>query len=147
MAKPIFLSEKEFKKSFELAPRVAINIFLKNKEGEILLANRSYGDFLGEWYYPGGFLYKDETFKGCFERISNRELGETLKFKNARFKGIFENLNKDSRGHILDMIYEIKLNEREIKKLNTLEKTTFFKTLPKNIYAGHKPVLNALGYK
>lgn len=137
------LSGKEFLKSFEKVPRVAISVIVKNHEGKFLLAKRSYAPFKGQWYLPGSYILKNEKLSQCFERILKDELGIKEDFSKARFIGVFENLKYDKRGHTIDLIYELESNA----KLNSIEETKFFNSIPSHTFPGHISVLKPQPYK
>lgn len=44
-------------------------------DGGVLLAKRSNEPAKGEWFWPGGRLYKGETFEVAVHRIAREELG------------------------------------------------------------------------
>jgi len=141
------LSEKKFLETFKYSPRVALNILVKNKKGEILLTKRAIKPQKGYWHYPGGFILKGERIDDCFKRISKTELGITLDPKKKKSLGVIENLKGDERGHILDLIYEYNIDDNLDLKSNTqtMEFEYFYK-LPPKIGFNHKKTLHELGY-
>lgn len=141
------LSKEDFLKSFKYVPRAAISLLIKNSSGEFILSKRSNEPFQGQWYFPGSYILKGELFSECFERIARDELGFELSFSKAKFIGIYENLHDDKRGHTLDIIYQIPVSSDETKKIKSVEETRFFKSIPDNIFPGHKKILNSLEYK
>lgn len=141
------LSQQDFEKSFEYAPRVALNILVKNSKGEILLTKRAIEPEKGSWHYPSGFVLKNETLNNCFERISSKELGFKLNFTKSKLLGIFENIKGDERGHILDLIYEYKFSKNIIFDLTKeTSEIKFFDKLPLRIGFSQRNILNQLGY-
>ena len=55
------LSFREFINSFKLIPRLAVDLIVENKKGEILLSKREMEPYLGYWHIPGSFLLKNES--------------------------------------------------------------------------------------
>lgn len=98
---PQKLSYKDFLKSFELAPRLAIELLIENKKGELLLLKRDKEPFVGLWHLPGGFLLKDEPIDDCIQRLANSELDLKIDPIQTERLGLFETLSGDPRGHIL----------------------------------------------
>ena len=144
----ITLSKKKFLESFRYAPRPAISLIIKKTDGEFLLAKRSYAPLEGKWYLPGSFLLKNEHFSECAQRVSEKELGFHVPFSQLKLKGVYETLHADSRGHIIDIIYEAILYKDQIEKLKPEEHIKFFANTPQeNMYAGHGKILKELGYK
>ncbi|MEK6891248.1 MAG: NUDIX domain-containing protein [Nanoarchaeota archaeon] len=141
------LSQKDFEKSFRYAPRVALNILVKNSNGQILLTKRAIEPERGSWHYPGGFILKNETINNCFERISTKELGVKLDFKKSKLLGVFENINGDARGHILDLIYEYKFTKSIVfKSTKETSEIKNFKKLPAKIGFSQRDILNKLSF-
>lgn len=147
--KPLRLSQKLFLKSFHYAPRLAINLLIKNDKGEVLLTRRAIPPQKGVWHYPGTFLLKDEKISECLIRLCKDELGIMLEIKRVpRLCGLFENLTKDPRGHVVDALYEYMLPLTQ--KIISTEETSgahFFKYLPRKIGFNHKDTLKQLGFK
>jgi ADP-ribose pyrophosphatase YjhB (NUDIX family) len=144
---PKFLPEELFIKSFKHVPRLAVCILLKNKQGDILLAKRTIPPFQGNWHYPGRFLLKDEKIENCLKRVAKDEFGVALDINKMRLLGIYENLKGDPRGHIVDVLYEYRL-EKDISLTNTREngEFQFFRTLPQKMAFNHKNTLKKIGY-
>lgn len=142
------LPYKTFVKTFKLVPRVAVDLLVSNLKGEILLTKRSTSPFENFWHIPGGFLLKEETITIGLERVAKDELGINIKGNKANFLGVFEDIDKDPRGHVIDIIYGCRLKTLVI--LNPGEDTKeirFFKNLPPNVGFNHKETLLKLGYK
>ena len=142
------LPYKEFLYSFKLAPRLAICLLVENSKEELLLAKRATSPGKGLWHYPGSFLIKNEKITDCIRRVAKDELGIKINGQKAKFVGVSENLNTDSRGHVVDLIYNIKLESNITLKPNKYSKELiFFAKLPGKIGFNHKEVLNKIGYK
>lgn len=145
---PRKLSEKRFLETFKYAPRIALNILVKNSKGEILLTKRAIPPKKGSWHYPGGFILRGEKLAKCFTRISEKELGVRLNFQKAKLLGVFENIDGDERGHILDLIYGYQTNSKNIFKLtHETAEIRFFESLPSRLGFSHKSILAKLGYR
>lgn len=55
-------------------PECCIEVVVQH-DGGVLLAKRSNEPAKGEWFWPGGRLYKGETFEAAVHRIAREELG------------------------------------------------------------------------
>ncbi|WP_247730639.1 NUDIX domain-containing protein [Halovivax limisalsi] len=55
-------------------PEVCVELVVENN-GEILLAKRTKKPAKGEWFWPGGRLYKGEELEDAAHRIAAEELG------------------------------------------------------------------------
>ncbi len=144
MIKPLPL--KLFLKTFDYAPRLAISLVVLNARGEVLLARRAIAPGVGSWHLPGGFILKGESFQQCIQRLVRKELGLKMSAKLAKQTGAFENLHKDPRGHVVDLIYILKVSAAPRPTKETQE-IKFFKKLPAVIGFGHGDILRELGYK
>lgn len=142
------MSYKDFLDTFKSVPRLAINLLVKNKAGEIVLSKRAIFPLKGYWHYPGSFLVKGEKMSDCLERVAKDELGIEISMKDCDLLGVFENLDKDPRGHIIDAIYSYKIKSGvSLKAGKGSAEVKFFKKLPPKVGFNHIEVLNKLGYK
>lgn len=135
---------KTFLKTFKFVPRVAVNLLVKNSSKQILLTKRAKPPFAGYWHIPGSFLLKGEKLADCIERVAREELGIKLEKEKVKLLGVFEDLDKDERGHIIDVIYCYQLTENNLslKPIGDTKAIEFFSKLPSNIGFNHKEYLN-----
>lgn len=136
---PKKLSYNDFLKSFEFAPRLAIELLVENTQGELLLLKRESTPFKGQWHLPGGFLLKNEHIDDCIRRIAKKELGLSIQIKNVKKLQLFESIKADPRGHIIHL--PVKIVKSDIKK------GKYFSKLPANTISYQKVFLAKLGYK
>lgn len=135
------LSQKDFLETFRLVPRVAVNLVIKNGKGEILLTKRAIPPMVGYWHIPGGFLVKGERLLDCIKRIAKKEIGLNINTSKAKLIGVFEDLRKDSRGHIVDIMYGIEVADIKPNPTPESEDIRFFKDIPEKIGFNHKDYL------
>lgn len=136
---PLKLSFENFNKSLDLAPRMVIELVIKNNN-EILLLRREAEPYVGDWHLPGGFLMKNEKILECVRRIAEKEVA--IGVKQFKFLGLFENIDGDPRGHILHFVVEININ-----KVSENEKRKYFAKLPEDTIFYQKDFLERLGYQ
>lgn len=136
-----------FVKSFDLVPRVALSLIITDPQNKVLLAKRAIPPFPGSWHIPGSFLLKDESIKDCLTRVAKKELGFLLNVKNIKLLGVFEDLDKDPRGHVIDIIYCYTLENIKIKQVGDSKEIRLFAKLPSNISFNHREILTKLGFK
>lgn len=145
---PKKLPYETFLKTFEFAPKPAVSLLIMNSNKQILLTKRSKDPFKNYWHLPGSFLFKGELIEECILRIAKEEVEIDLKNKKFNLALINENINYDPRGHVLDIIYRIKLNDFfEPKPIGDTKEIKFFEKLPDKIGFNYREVLNKLGYK
>ena len=140
MSNPYKLPYEEFLKSFKIVPGVAICLLLKDSNRGFLLTKRTIPPLQGYWHIPGIFLLKGEKLFDCIKRAAKEELKLNIKEDNFKLLGIFEDLDKDPRGHIIDIVYKYQISDQLRLNLNDKSKK-FFKELPKNIGFGHEKIL------
>lgn len=133
------LSKEDFLKSFEFAPRLAIELLIENPKGELLLIKREHEPFIGDWHVPGGFLLKDEPINDCIRRLAKEELGLEINPKKTERLGLFETIGKDPRGHILHYPVRIKMSD--------IDDENYFSVIPRNTISFHLDFLEKLSYK
>lgn len=148
MRPPAKLPYKTFLKTFDLVPRLAICLFIHNPgDKSYLLAKRIHPPLLHYWHLPGSFLLKNETLEACINRVGDHELNLKLESVHKQLLGVFENLNRDPRGHVIDLVYQI--DSRQISDISNIAKgkASFFTTIPKRVGFRHDQILRQLDYK
>lgn len=105
------IPEKEFSKFLSKMPQVSIELFVEHKK-EVLLAKRKNPPAKGEWFWPGGRLYKGEKFKQAVKRISKKELNSKVQIQNLL--GVYNHFwskgkHKNTSTHTVNIVYHVKL--------------------------------------
>lgn len=98
---------------------------------------------------PGSFILKGESLQRCIQRIAQKELNLKVNPKSAKLIGVFDDLHKDPRGHVVDIIYKLKINAipRQTEETEETKEVKFFNKLPSLIGFNHGDTLRGLGYK
>ena len=90
------LESQTFKTVIENTPLVSIDLCLVC-EDQILLCKRSNEPLSGEWFTPGGRIYKNETWQNALLRISEVELGlPELASEDFTLMGIWDHFYNNS---------------------------------------------------
>ena len=92
----MFLDYEDLVMVVRSAPLISIDLIIENEDGEFLLGKRCNRPAQGYWFVPGGRIYKDETFKEAFSRITEKEIGVNLDIKLGTFYGIWQHFYKDN---------------------------------------------------
>ncbi len=141
------LSPEEFMESFKKVPRTAISIVIINEKNEILLTKRKENPFKDAWHLPGSFIIKNESIESCTKRI----LEEELSFKNnfsSELLFISQDLDKDPRGHVIDLIYKVVIDsDLPLVPIGRTKELEYFDKIPANVGFNHADVLKKLGYR
>ena len=114
---PRTVNDEKFLSLVATAPLVSIDLIIRSEHRRVLLGKRTNRPAKGFWFVPGGSIRKNERISGALERISETELGQRLKFKEARFLGVFEHLYEDNflgaddvDTHYVVLAYECRLD-------------------------------------
>lgn len=70
-----YLSDEDYNFIYSKAPRICVDLLIKNKEGKIFLTKRDIEPYLGHWHFPGGRIKFRETIADAVRRIAKGELG------------------------------------------------------------------------
>jgi colanic acid biosynthesis protein WcaH len=85
-----------FKSIVKNAPLVSIDICLVHDE-EILLGKRSNEPLKGNWFTPGGRIFKNEPWEKCIRRVANSELGIVIdELPSFRLMGVWDHFYENS---------------------------------------------------
>ena len=142
MPAPLFLDSDDFARSFDLAPRLAVCLLVRDAAGGVLLARRGAGMAMaGVWHLPGAFLLRNETLAACAERVARKELGRGI-VGQGRLFGAYDDLEGDPRGHVVDLVFEVTLDGRPMETAET-GGIAFFREVPEGLGFGHDRVLRA----
>lgn len=125
----------KFLESFKLAPRLAIDLWIKNEDGAVLYLKRTNEPFLGMMHLPGTFLLLEESVKECLYRLCLEEVG--IEFNGeSKLRHIDEDLH-EPRGHVVHLVYEINVNKKDIV---VNENKQFHFGPPENLIPNHRQI-------
>lgn len=94
---PAYLSHDDLRPVVRLAPLIAIDVIIRNAQGEALLGLRNNAPAKGWYFVPGGMILKNEPLRDAFARILKRETGLLRGLDDARFLGVYEHFYADNR--------------------------------------------------
>lgn len=123
------LKAEHFKEVVKNAPLIALDLIVIDEEGRVLLGLRNNNPGIGLWSVPGGRIYKNETLKDAFKRISQNELGLAVDVNSIWFRGVYEHFYQESffnganiNTHYITIACEIKLAKTDGIALNSQHK-------------------------
>ncbi len=134
-----------FLKTFKLNPRAAVSLIIIDQEDRVLLAKRTIPPNKGKWRIPGAFILRGEKISACIERIFKDELGIKVRGTSGDLIGVFEDLEKDPRGHIVELVYRFRIF-RTPRATTHAREWKFFTALPKGVEFRHGGILKSVGY-
>ena len=114
------------------------------KDEKILLVKRKNDPFKGKWALPGGFVEYSEKTENAVIREVFEETG--LKTTIGKLIGVFSDPNRDPRGHIITVVYNLDINSGELKSGDDASDAKFFDVnqLPELSFDHDKIIKNAL---
>ena len=90
------LELSKFKAVVQNTPLVSIDLCLIFK-GHMLLGKRKNDPLKGEWFTPGGRIYKNETWQNSLLRITKAELGlRDILVEDFLLMGVWDHFYKNS---------------------------------------------------
>ncbi len=99
--------------------KLAADIVIPNKKGEILLIKRDVTPFKGKWVLPGGKMKKDEKIEKTAKREAKEETN--LDIEIEKLLGVYSEPGRDPRGRYVSIAYITKEKDKKEaeKKLKT----------------------------
>jgi hypothetical protein len=82
------LTQADYDHVYSKAPRLAVDIIVRNDAGAIYLTRRAHGPCQGLWHIPGGTVWFGEALEQAVRRIARREL--SLEITAAHGRGWIE---------------------------------------------------------
>lgn len=108
-----FIPEDEFATILDRVPQVCVEVVLERAGEEgVLVARRTNEPASGEWFWPGGRLYKGERLVDAARRVAREELGVDATVEGRL--GVYEHFwdrsridGVDSR-HTVNVVYRVR---------------------------------------
>jgi len=111
-----FLSLADLSTVVRLAPLVAIDLIIRNGDGEVLLGLRNNEPAKGFYFVPGGMILKNERLSEAFARLVKNETNLSAALEDARLLGAYQHFYANNRfgeagygTHYVVLGYELKL--------------------------------------
>jgi len=139
------IPEDIYKSIVETMPILCVDAIIRNDKQEILLVKRTNEPLKGEWWVPGGRVYKGEKLEDAIKRKIKEELDIDIQIKGAvgYYEDQFEKnpLNVESGLHTLGIVFETKPQSLDIKLDDQSGDWKFFDKIPDRLAI--KPFINA----
>ena len=103
-----FIPEETFGDCLAHLPQVCVEVVVSHDDG-VVLARRTNEPAAGEWFWPGGRLYKGEQLTAAAERIASEELDISVSVErrlgvHAHFWETASVVGADSR-HTVNVVF------------------------------------------
>jgi colanic acid biosynthesis protein WcaH len=132
----MILSSEEYKNALSAIPIVCVDCLVVNENGEYLLVRRANSPLKGEYWVPGGRLYKNERILDAVHRKMREEIG--IGVDVVTILGIlefFDSPNEYSEGgvHTISIVHLVKPLSHDIKLDDQHTDWGWFKELPEKL--------------
>lgn len=117
----LMLERQDFMRLVKNAPLFAIDLVVLNEKDQLLLGKRLNPPAKGDWFVPGGRVFKNEPLAKAFERITAAELGRSFSYNQSIFLGLFEHFYPESvfgdqvSTHYINATHLLKLKNEELE--------------------------------
>ena len=120
-------------------------------EGAVLLLKRKNPPARGQWWYPGGRIFKDETIFEAAERKGKKELDVILEPQRIMSveESIFNLQNDVVEVHTINIVVEMKIIDLNytLHLDNDHMEYKWFRTLPSPLHTAVKNPLLAMNFR
>lgn len=92
----MYIEDSLFSKVIEYSPLVSIDLIIRNKNDQVLLGKRINKPAQGNWFVPGGRIFKNESISNAFKRLTLEEIGHDFSIDEASLLGHYEHFYNDN---------------------------------------------------
>ena len=128
------IPEEDYRKIVDLMPIVCIDAIIVNENNEFLLIKRRNEPLKGEYWVPGGRLFKNEPLRKAAERKVREELGLNagVLMPIGVYEDVFERnpLNVSSGLHTISIVYLVVVEKDSVVLDGQSEDWGWFGELP-----------------
>ncbi|MEK7174229.1 MAG: NUDIX domain-containing protein [Patescibacteria group bacterium] len=135
---PRRLSDEEYRFTYSRAPRICVDLIV-HKENSFLLTKRAIEPFKGLWHFPGGRIFYKESVDEAIARISEAEVGLTV--KNKELLGYLEVLEDGKYVHSVSMVFLVQFDSGEIRGSLQAQEVKIFEEIPEDTHPVHEEFL------
>lgn len=146
-----FLTDDEYKTLYSLAPVVCVDLLLVAGD-KFLLGKRINKPAQGEWFFPGGRVFKGETLNEALVRQGKKELGIDISHAKSEIVDVEEHLFDDAHLggsiHNVAILYKVILGANAELNIDSAqhEKVMWFSRIDNTWHPYVKSALIKAGY-
>jgi ADP-ribose pyrophosphatase YjhB (NUDIX family) len=140
------LSEEEYRLIYSRVPRLAVEIVVLNRSGEVYLTKRAHEPCRGIWHIPGGTVRFGELLQHAVRRVAERELSiDVVDSKNC---GVIEYPSHFDHGldSPVGLVFEVIRYGGTPRMSADASEGGWFRRLPRPMHADQDAFLLAHGY-
>ncbi|MGB9956482.1 GDP-mannose mannosyl hydrolase [Haloferax prahovense] len=128
-------------------PLVSVDLVIRH-EGGVVLGLRENEPARGEWFVPGGTVFKNETLTDAVHRVADEELGVgvTIESRLGTFEHFYDTSEVDGvdSKHYLATAFEVTLDDDHLQMDAQHSKLEVFEPPYENLHPYVERYINAL---
>lgn len=143
----MFIDENLYNNIRKVIPTVCVDLIVLNEENNFLLVRRKESPAKGDWWFPGGRIFKNETISNTVKRKGIEEIGLKLEIKKiiSVEESIFNDENQNI--HTVNLVVSTKvLSKTEITLDNSSSEYRWFPKIDNSLHKCIKGPLEKLGF-
>jgi colanic acid biosynthesis protein WcaH len=113
------------------------------KDNSLLFLKRKNNPARGQWWFPGGRIWKGETFKETLYREVKEETGIAVEV--IKFVGVYSRIFPDR--HDITIVFLCKCFDNKVTLNEEHSEYRFFRNIPKGIHPYLLETINDSGWK
>ncbi len=123
------LSKEDYTFVYSRAPRLCVDMVIRNEDNGILLIERTIDPGRGMWHFPGGTVLKGESLHDAMQRIAKEETN--LDIIETSIIGMMDFYQESNPYfHTVSAVFETQVKEGELTGSFQGENLHYFKNLP-----------------
>src|SRR6476661_50619 len=136
-----YLPDELYTRILESTPILCVDLVIRRK-GRYLLVKRSNPPMKGEWWVPGGRVFRGEKARDAVVRKAREELG--LSVGNLELMGYYEEFYRDSAlgvpYHALSLVFTAEPENEDVVLSDESSEWGWFDALPGKFQVGRHVV-------
>ena len=140
----MLIENQLYNKIREVLPTACVDLLVTNEEKQYLLAKRTEKPAKGSWWFPGGRIYKGETWQECARRKGREELGIDLPIGNI--VSVENYFADDADWHTVNLVVHAYFSHRIIELDKTHAEYRWASMIESELHECVKNPLKLYGY-
>ena len=143
----MFINKNLYNSIRKVIPTICVDLIVLNEEDNFLLVRRNESPAKGDWWFPGGRIFKNETISNTVKRKGIEEIGLQLEINKiiSVEESIFNDENPNI--HTVNLVVSTKvLSKTEIILDNSSSEYRWFSKIDNSLHKCIKRPLEKLGF-